>query len=506
MSHCRLSACTGSIQSPAWGVATAIGLVIILLLVALGYGGFARVLGPPLAGEHRAAGGSAVSTRSAFGFGPLVQTNSTSSMSASSTATNSSNANSSVNPAVGCSKPPTGYTCMAVVLPASDGSYLASADVGGEIFTTPGYAEVELNSKVSISVYTLVSGYAFSFWGTSPSEISVTQFELGSTTAVVTGAGASLYLNVYEGSHGAQVYFEVYYDNVTQGTSAGQALLEDHAFLVGQYAWLTIGQSYSIAAEGFASGFGFGQWASQVGTLGNLTAETTTFDAFEGGTLALVLQQGPASWGGYVISNLDVTSAEGTFTLPNSFTTEAGAVEHVGFWVGIGGTSQYGALLWQAGVVLEWGDGSLSILPFYEAAGPSSCTPCGPPTYGTERASPGDTITVSVTESSGGDTSLVDDVSQGWSFSGSSTLAPNSQSAEWIGECPSCSPATKMYAFAPVLVSKLVLNDQSITLAGPVSEVWAAYYASGLSPSYLGISDEYEQFHITPSSIQTGYN
>ncbi len=435
-------------------------------------------------------------------FSPDASTNSNLTSTNSSSGFDSNSSVGSPTPDIACKEPPAGYACLSVVLPTSGTTYLAGADVGGAVVTTSEQVEVETDVATSISVYSLASGYAFSFWGTSPSEISVAQFELGSTTIDVTGASA-LYLNVYQSDSGAEVYFEVLYHNVTAGSSAGQLLLENHAFVIGQYAWLTDGQAYSISAQGFGSGFSFSQWATQVGTIGNLTTESTTFSPFEGGTLALLVSY-ESNWGGYVESNLDVTAAEGVFTLPSSFAEQSGAIQYIGFWVGIGGVASYGSNLWQAGVVIMWGDDSLTIEPFWEEIGPG-CPDCSA-TFGTEQAHPGDKILIKVTSSGGTNFFEVDDESAGWSYDNTVLdFTPNSQSAEWIGECSNCGSGTEMYAFASVEVSSPMVDDQAITFAGSVGATWVAFEVGGISPTYVIDNSNYEEFHLIPSSLRVGF-
>jgi len=213
-------------------------------------------------------------------------------------------ANNSSGPDTICPPPP-GTACVAIILPKSGSTYLGSIDIGGLIVTTNQQVYVTENDPTDLSVYSLASGYGFSFWGAT-SGISIAQFEQQSTTIVVSGT-ASLLLNVYATNAAADVNFDVFYSNVTTGSSAGQILLEDHAFTGGQSAYLTAGQQYSISGQGFAAGYSFDQWASLSGTLGNLTQRSTTFTPSGGAVLALIVNLTSSNWGGYIYSGASET-------------------------------------------------------------------------------------------------------------------------------------------------------------------------------------------------------
>lgn len=422
--------------------------------------------------------------------------------------------NNTTSPDTLCYSPPTGYTCVGVVLPQSGSTYLGTVDFGGTIVTTDQQVYALLNSKIAISVHSFANGYGFSFWGSSPTGISIAQFEQGSTTATIASV-SSLYLNVYKTSSGADITFNVLYSNVSNGVSAGQILLENHAFTQGQSTWLTAGQAYSVMGQNFVHspdflrGYVFSQWASRAGTLGNLTQQTTTFTPSEGGTLSMLVNATSGDWGGYMYSGSSITSASARFVLPSFGQQNGATIIQLGFWVGIGGAN--GKLnLWQAGIVVTWGNQQLTLHPFWEQVG-SSCKGC-PPHTGSQAAYAGDTVDVAVTASGGMDTYSVNDVTQSWSFSGTvHNFLANDQTAEWLAECSTCSsnnnPPTPMYPFPPATVESPKLNGQAVTFAGPMVDL-TAYYGTGsslIAATFVIPDSNYSVFHLTGNNGYHGY-
>lgn len=398
-----------------------------------------------------------------------------------------------LSPLITC-KPVSGYVCVTVSLPYSSGSYLGTVDFGGTIVSTPEAVLTQLDTVVDISVNSLSSGYAFSFWGTSPSSISVASFESGSTTADITGT-SELYLNVYEGSAGSDVQFSVFHDP----SSDGQILLENHAFIQGQSAWLTKGVGYSVTAQGFASGFTFFQWATGSGSVSSPTSATTTFTP-SSASAALDLQVGyPSNWGGLVYDGATASEAQGEFTLP-TFTASDSTVA-VGFWVGIGGVD--GTNLWQAGVLLIYGSTGDTINAFYEEIGPS-CGGC-PAVLSSTDIPQGQTFSIVITATSGGtDSFSVIDVTNGVTYdSGSITgFVAGSQTAEWISECSGCNgdSSTDVMPMWPSTVEfqNAEVNTHPASFAGQ-DEVALGYY-------FLGdIGGLPECDTILPSTLQSPY-
>lgn len=215
--------------------------------------------------------------------------------------------NNSTGTSTPCSPPP-GYTCVDVVPPQLGGTYLGSINFGSIVVSSDSIVFIQPNTKVSISPHSLASGYEFSFWGASTSGITIAQFEQSSTSATITGY-SSLYLNVCKTSSCVLMDFDVAYQNVSTGSSAGAIEVENHDFSKGQGAYLTSGQPYAIGLQDVASSYAFGEWVSKVGSFGNLTQEFTTFTPSSGGTVYLILSQLSGKWGGYVYTGSSLNSA-----------------------------------------------------------------------------------------------------------------------------------------------------------------------------------------------------
>jgi hypothetical protein len=386
---------------------------------------------------------------------------------------------------ISCNQLPPKVVCVSVVLPqSSNGVYEASVDFDGTIVTSDQVVDASVGLPTSISAIQ-DPGYGFSFWS-SLTGVTFANFESSATTVTVSAA-STLYLNDYTTSEATDIVFDVAYSNVASKVSSAQIELEHHGFTDGQSAELNSGQAYSISPQSFASGYSFSQWASTVGTVGSLTTESTTFTPSSSGALALVVSAISKNWGGYVWTAPSITTASGTIQLPSSFSTQSGGVDQIGFWVGIGGSLEAtNPNLWQAGVIVSWGDSTVVINPFWEMVGtscPASETQCQAQIDTKYTAHPGDSIYVYLSSYEGVSSFMVQDQSSNnfWTYTGTQSFTSDGQSAEWIAENASESTGVGwshgIYPFEPVGYSQPYIDSSPVAFAGPA----VAYFAHVLS-------------------------
>ena len=227
---------------------------------------------------------------------------------------------------------------------------------------------------------------------------------------------------------------------------------------------LVAGNNYNIAVTNIRSGWAFWQWLTNGGSITNSQSSSTTFTPSTSGALILVLYSTSwGNWGGYIAasSSYAINGAQGTFNIPYRISYVSGinnapsSSEVDAFGVGIGGANNFDGLsgsnyLWQAGVVI-WknsSSGAPRILAFAEAY-PNA------PVFHDLSISPGNIIQVSVNYNPGNilcSASVTDsNNSQNWYYTVSG-FAPQTNSAEWVGEFPS-SASGQWYAsfsFSPV--------------------------------------------------------
>ena len=133
------------------------------------------------------------------------------------------------------------------------------------------------------------------------------------------------------------------------------------------------------------------------------------------------------NWSGYAVTTTKVTSVQSTFDVPTASTPPTG---YAATWTGIGG---YGTRdLIQAGVAESDPSGTAQYYPWYELL-PAGETRINKP------VSPGDQVTVTITESTSNSkqwTISLSDPHSGWTFTKTVKYKSRRESAEWILEAP----------------------------------------------------------------------
>lgn len=202
-------------------------------------------------------------------------------------------------------------------------------------------------------------------------------------------------------------------------------------------------------------------------------------------------------WAGYVSginSYSPILSASADIYLPKQIGFQPHiccATEYLGIWVGIGGIALNNAPpLWQAGIMVEMTQLGPKFLGFYED------WPGGQFTTANPVASPGDTITIQVSYSSGNNTgwfSLYDfNTSAGWGYVYQNMpYRPSLTTADYITEEPQCTGAP--CSVIPVF--------DSATFFGMTASSYGGISEFSLSQTYAG----YNQW-LFPSLISAkGY-
>ncbi len=329
---------------------------------------------------------------------------------------------------VTCS-PPTGYTCVSIELPQSGSSYLASINFAGTVYTsdTTIYAAIGSNS---ISVQSVTSGYAFSFWGNS-SGLSPTAFEVSSSYADVTSQ-SWIYLNVYKTSSYSTVTFDTH--PAVSGVDFGWINESYHEFTSGQSAKFTQGGSDAVNATTGESYYRFANWSLGGGSItGSPTSAATTVDyTASSSTLTFYVNESTANWAGFGIvgTSGSFASANGSWVQPGISCTGIRNPIFSYTWVGLDGILS--STVEQIGteeVCLS--ATSVSYSAWYELY-PSPAV-----TISSITITPGDDIHAGVTYSSSASTITlwIEDVSTGASYGTSVAYASQAlSSAECIQE------------------------------------------------------------------------
>ena len=363
-----------------------------------------------------------------------------------------------------------------------------------------------------------LSGYGFGEWtvGGSAGLTGSSDFNATLTVYVVNPAlrySSTLTLTVGTG----ELVSGTVYVNESVPTSVATIQIAGWDLTNGQSIYLGNGYSLPISATDFKdsgdSSYAFSQWATNAGTLGSPTAESTTLDVSGAGTLDLIASLGPpGNWGGYVTSGTDLTSVSGTIDMPTCLGSCPGdpapATYNVSFWVGLGG-SYSGAALWQAGVALSQTVSNseptvTTMTPFFEAVGGT----CSSSTYGCNPqyaplsfvVSLGDTVIVNISTSGGNSLFSIKDTTDGDSWTGTDySFTPNTHTAEWVGEIV----PIPLLGFNSTTFTHLITNGNDVTLGqSPVVALLAGESTYYITPSYVTAADGSAGFYLLDSSVR----
>jgi Peptidase A4 family len=200
----------------------------------------------------------------------------------------------------------------------------------------------------------------------------------------------------------------------------------------------------TVAAAGAAAAAGAGQAAAATAprTAEHATSTAKVFHSVNGkdaswlglgphtiqGKHALDHQEYSENWAGYAADSTTYTSASASWKQPSVDCSEGSG--YSAFWVGIDGFNS--STVEQTGTEADCSGGSASYSAWYEAY------PAASNTY-SNTVEPGDSLTATVTESSGDVFDLVlTDSTQGWTENTDVTVSgAESSSAEVIAEAPS---------------------------------------------------------------------
>lgn len=223
----------------------------------------------------------------------------------------------------------------------------------------------------------------------------------------------------------------------------GEVNIAGTTFSNGQTVTLNQYYVYSISPINIASDDIFLEWMTSAGffTSNSGQVSTSSTDSFEpttNGDLILVPNSTvAANWAGYEQPGSTISSATGTFNIPNTqytggVTNGPSSEELVYIWVGIGGTTSNN--FWQAGIGIEYANSASSpwVFAWYEnpAINPSVVV------INNFYPHEGDNITVTVSYSGGTGSYTIQDNTNGKIASGSENNLGGIQqnTAEWIVE------------------------------------------------------------------------
>jgi hypothetical protein len=188
---------------------------------------------------------------------------------------------------------------------------------------------------------------------------------------------------------------------------------------------------------------------------------------------------GSQNWSGYVDSGsgAEFTGAEGSWTVP---TVQAGTAGDSSSWVGIDGTSTSDLI--QAGTDQSWSPSGPVYYAWYEML-PAVATELGP-------VSPGDDISVSITEGQPGSwTITVDDSTQGTTWTEPVAYNAPGNSAEWVEEAPTLAADNTIETLADFGSAQFT----NLAVQGPGTASATAYpvYMVNTSGQIIAYPDQY---------------
>ncbi len=200
------------------------------------------------------------------------------------------------------------------------------------------------------------------------------------------------------------------------------------------------------------------------------------------------------------------SSVSASFTVPqlsaSSPTNSSNAV-----WTGIGGVLGTGGIV-QAGVLESFkNQKNQTYTPIVEDY-PNPIVPLSEP------VSPGDTLTVTITDTSGSWTLTMSDSTKNWSigptdisswYAAGAFVAPDTQSAEWIDEDPFCGGTyCKFATFSPANFSAVTDTATSANSRTPLETIIVNRFGQAevsVAPSSIGstatVGGAYDSFTVT---------
>ena len=396
---------------------------------------------------------------------------------------------------------------MSFVLPQSGGQYEAAISFNGMVITSDSKLCVNPNSQYSISAVRFAYGFSFTGWSPGPSNPKAVD------TSVAGGGTLTLYATQVSNPVAVTA---LSFPSSPSGSSVADLIINSYYFQSGESTYLSANTPYSLSASSFSGSYRFWQWATSTGSLSNATSPSTVLDVgSSGGDVSLISLLTPTNWGGYAVGGSNLNNISATVTLPAlasgrgcapSTPCPSQTFEDISFWVGLGGFYN-GTEFWQAGVDIQFSQGSMVIVPWYEALGAGcgvvnkSCRPV----YGTLQFSLGNRVSESVATAAGTSTFFIENLNTSQVWRGSVSWTPSVSTAEWIGESPS---ASQPYfggepAFSPAEFSSLGINGSSVSLASQrVTAVQSnsPYYAGAyITPTYLTASTGWAEFYLANS-------
>jgi len=187
---------------------------------------------------------------------------------------------------------------------------------------------------------------------------------------------------------------------------------------------------------------------------------------------------GSENWSGYVDSGsgAEFTGAEGSWTVP---TAQAGTAGDSSSWVGIDGTSTSDLI---QGTDQSWSPSGPIYYAWYEML-PAVATELGP-------VSPGDRISVAITESQPGSwTITLDDATQGTNWTEPVAYSAPGNSAEWVEEAPTLASDNTIETLADFGSAQFT----NLAVQGPGTASATAYpvYMVNTSDQIIAYPDQY---------------
>src|ERR1700722_686875 len=210
------------------------------------------------------------------------------------------------------------------------------------------------------------------------------------------------------------------------------------------------------------------------------------------------------NWSGYEATGGTFTSVTGTWTIPN--VSAASSTEADATWVGIGGVTSHDLIQAGTQAVIN-GSGAPAYQAWYETL--PQVTQQGPVTV-----SPGDSMSVTLTQTSSGEWSVViRDNTTGQSYQTSIAYSSSLSSAEWIQEMPSDETSfVPLDNFGTVSFTGATAteNGNTVSIAGANGEALTIVNSGGQAlaqTSALGSNDESFTVSRTSASpvVYSGY-
>jgi len=270
-----------------------------------------------------------------------------------------------------------------------------------------------------------------------------------------------------------------------------------------QTASLLTNATYDLTAVDIESGFTFGNWSTNAGTLGSPQDTESTFVVAAAGVLAMMVDQDVSGTGGSIAAGYaystasasqKVTSVGANFIIP-TVTNSGGTTNYsVSFWVGIDGFDTNTAPIWQLGVVYYWQP--KIYIPFYEYYGDGhGCNPNVRTTNCTfewsDQLSPGDLVSAQISTTTSTSTFSLWDNASHVHWTGYVPYAAIPNNAQWVTE------GYLGQEYPPITAvnySELTVDGKSISQFGGFVEEYSASARSGALSTYGQVVTFYVNF------------